>query len=731
MQTEHSAPTLNDKQQQAVDHVDGPLLILAGAGSGKTTVLIERVANMIERGVKPWQILAITFTNKAGGEIRERLEKRVGEQAADVWAHTFHSACVRILRRDIDRVGFTRSFSIYDADDSQRVLKAIMNEHNIDPNDCPPRAVLTEISKAKDQLLAPEQYAQLHDETAFEQTIAKLYKHYQKALRDANALDFDDILCHAVNLLLTNEDLLDYYRAKFRYIMIDEYQDTNHVQYLLASALADEHRNFCVVGDDDQSIYRFRGATVENILNFQEQYPDALVVRLEENYRSTGTILRAANGLIAKNSQRLGKTLWTSQGDGEKIAWHCVDNSDYEASTVCNLIMKAVGEGAKLREFAVLYRVNAQANKIEESLRRNAIPYRIVGGTRFFDRLEIRDMLAYLHVINNPQDTLRLLRIVNTPSRKIGQTSIDTAQALALQNGITLYEVLAKAYAYPELSRVQNAMINFTTMLGDLRDSELPLDELYDALLQKTKYCEFWEAKDDPKDKERANNARELKSSITAYIERCAEQGETPALSGFLEEVALFTDLETYDENSDAVVLMTVHSAKGLEFDRVMLVGLEENIFPSPRSVYEQVQLEEERRLCYVAVTRARKILHLFSAQSRMLYGQTTFNQPSRFISEIPQDCVTVHENRQTQPTIRDVYSPSRPTRSAIPAAKPSTPLPDFQPGMRVTHTAFGNGMVISARPMGGDCLLEIEFDDKGKKRLMAKSAMAYLSVGG
>jgi len=728
---------LNDKQHQAVNHVDGPLLILAGAGSGKTTVLIERIAKLVESGVKPYNILAITFTNKAAGEIKERLEKRIGEAAASIWAGTFHSICVRILRRDIDRLGFSRSFSIYDADDSQRVLKSIMKDFNIDQNDCPPRAVLSEISKAKDKLLSPYEYAQLHNETVFEEQIAELYKHYQQALCDANALDFDDIICHAVNLLLTNDDLLEYYREKFRYIMIDEYQDTNHVQYLLASMLADKYKNFCVVGDDDQSIYRFRGATVENILSFQEQYPDAFVVRLEENYRSTGTILRAANGIISQNSKRLGKTLWTSQSDGEKITRYCVDTGDSEGAMICNLVMEAVGDGAQLSEFAVLYRVNAQSRGIEDAFRRNAIPYRIVGGTRFFDRMEIRDMLAYLHVLNNPSDTLRLLRIVNTPSRKIGQTSIETAQNLATQDGLSLYEILSRAYAYPELSRVQNAMTKFITMMDGLRDSHLPLDELYDNLLNKTQICEYWESKEEPKDKERANNIRELKSSIVAYVERSVGEGEVPTLNGFLEEVALFTDLEEYDAAADSVVLMTVHSAKGLEFDRVIIVGLEENIFPSPRSTYEPESLEEERRLCYVAVTRARKHLHIFTAQSRMLYGQTTFNKPSRFIDEIPEDCLNVLDNRQfvgdAPPRIPQTEQRFRQngTHRSAPSTKPVQPLPDFQPGMRLAHTAFGNGMIISARPMGGDYLLEIEFDEKGKKRLMAKSAMQYLTVVG
>ena len=717
-------PELNERQRQAVAHTEGPLLVLAGAGSGKTTVLIERIAALIERGVQPWRILAITFTNKAAGEIKERLGKRLGDKASDVWAHTFHSACVRILRRDIERIGFKRGFSIYDADDSQNLLRAILKDRGIDDKEYPPRWLLQMFSKAKDQLLTPSQLAKLAEDER-EQTTADLFALYQRALREANAMDFDDILCHAVQLLLTCPDLLQSYQNRFEYIMIDEYQDTNHVQYLLASTLAAGRENLCVVGDDDQSIYRFRGATVENILNFQEQYPEAVTIRLEENYRSTGTILRAANALIAKNSRRLGKELWTKSGMGEAIVHIRAGDEANEALSVCSAIMKEVSGGASFRDFAVLYRLNAQSNTVEDALRRAAVPYRIIGGTPFFSTREVKDMLAYLFVIANPDDDLRLRRIVNVPARGIGAASLAAAEQTAAREGLSLYAAMSRADRFPDLSKGVKAMLGFAGLLNRLRDSALPLDALYQALLDGTRICEYWEAKPDPKDKERANNIRELKTSIAAYLSRT----EQPTLDGFLEEVSLFTDIERYDEGADAVVLMTIHSAKGLEFNNVFIVGLEENIFPGARSLAEPDQIEEELRLCYVAVTRARKRLTVTTAHRRMLYGQTTVNAPSRFLNELPEDCVVLQERQRPHPPQRSEQSPrSQYIRRA--AAPLPSPLPDFQPGMRITHKVFGNGLIAEARPMGNDCMLVIEFDQKGKKRLMAKSALSFIEMG-
>ena len=767
---------LNERQREAVLTTEGPLLLLAGAGSGKTTVLIHRIANLIRFGcasdsrecpdwiteadveqmeqalrlpgpmtpeiaarcalrpVAPWSIIAITFTNKAAGELKDRLEAMLGAQAQDIWAMTFHSACCRILRREIDRLGYTGRFTIYDTADSERVMKDVMHDAHIDERELPARLILNQISRAKDRMLFPEDYEKRATDYR-EQLVSRCYGDYQRRLREANALDFDDIILLTVKLLQDYEEVREAYQRKFRYVLVDEYQDTNNLQYLLTALLAGGYENLCVVGDDDQSIYRFRGATIENILNFENQFKNTKLIRLEQNYRSTKAILDAANAVIKNNRGRKGKTLWTKNEDGVGITLKRAVNEAEEANYVAGRIFAMKGSGS-YRDFAILYRTNAQSNALERAFKFNGIPYRIIGGTRFFDRAEVKDMLAYLWVINNRADNLRLLRVVNNPPRGIGAKTLETVDRLAEAAGLPLYLVLSDPYHYPALEKSAAKLMSFVLLIEEcaaLLDT-LSLPDFYDALVEKTGYAAMLEAKGDVESRTRLENVRELRSSLVGYVENHPDDA---SLNGFLEEIALYTDIEAYDASADAVVMMTMHAAKGLEFPHVFLVGMEEGLFPSLRCIGEQEEMEEERRLCYVAMTRAKKSLTVTCAQQRMLYGRTTANKVSRFVEEIPQECLAnpVQKQRQSPgPQPRQSaglpyppqHRPSRPFQSFATAATPKE-LPDYRPGDSVVHTAFGRGMVISVNKMGNDALLEIAFDGKGTKRLMARTASAHM----
>ena len=759
---------LNERQQEAVLATEGALLILAGAGSGKTTVLIHRIANLLKYGcasdsdelppgadeamlrlleqggpeaarfaamrpVEPWRILAITFTNKAAGELKERLSRMLGDQANDIWALTFHSACVRILRRDAQKLGFAENFTIYDTADSQSLVKRILKELDLDEKSFPPRTVLGEISYAKDAQLGPAAYKQFAAASSDyrRQKIALVYEEYMRRLFAANAMDFDDLIYFTVKLLQEHEDARDYWQRRFRYVLIDEYQDTNHLQYLLASTLAGGSGNICVVGDDDQSIYKFRGATIENILSFEDQYRGCRTIRLEQNYRSTGHILDAANAVIRNNVGRKGKELWTDKGSGLKIRQYTADNENEEAQYVASHLLSDFSQGANWRDSAVLYRMNAQSSQLEFALKRNGIPYRIVGGTRFFDHAEIKDMLAYLNVINTPADDLRLSRIINVPPRGIGERSAESARLLAAENGCSLFEILSHADNYPELSRAAMRMRLFANMIEELRAfaAENSPDALYDELLNKTGYLRLLQESDDDKDRTRAENVEELKSSMLSFMK---ESGDD-SLEGYLANVALYTDLDNYDRDADAVVLMTMHSAKGLEFPTVYLVGMEEGIFPGIRAIGEREEMEEERRLCYVAITRAKRQLYLLCARQRMLFGRTTANRASRFIDEIPEEHIEKnipkgYAYRDPSREMMFAHPRQEPKAHSIaaPAARPkpaARPVPDFALGDAVQHKAFGPGVITKLTPMGGDFLVEIHFEKVGPKKLMLRVA--------
>ena len=770
---------LNNMQRQAVLTTEGPLLLLAGAGSGKTTVLINRIANLMRFGrgsdsnqipdtvteedvlfleslegdlderqrwmadnlcavepAAPWSILAITFTNKAANEMKERLSMLLGPEAQDIWAMTFHSACCRILRRDIERMGYTRSFTIYDASDSERMIKEIIKDMGLDDKTFPAKYVLAAISRSKDRMLSPQEMLDRAESSGDIRAlhIAKAYEKYQTELKNNNALDFDDIIFIAVKLLQEHEDVRSYYQRKFRYILVDEYQDTNHMQYLLTALLAGGHENICVVGDDDQSIYRFRGATIENILEFESQYRGSRLIRLEQNYRSTQSILNAANSVIAHNLGRKGKRLWTSNGQGDSIINYEASDEGAEANYVAAQIIKG-SHKYKFSDFAILYRTNAQSNALEFAMKRNGIAYRVIGGTRFFDRAEVKDMLSYLCVINNRADDLRLKRIINNPPRGLGAKTIDTAVRMAEAEQIPLYNVVSDPYSYGPLEKSAMKLLQFSALIEDLArllEDGMSLPDFYDELLVRSGYVSMLESKDTPENKTRLENIRELKSSIQAYL----QNSENPTLAGFLEEIALYTDLEEYNQGDDAVVMMTMHSAKGLEFANVFLVGFEDGLFPGTRAIDDREEMEEERRLCYVAITRAKEHLTITHARQRMLYGRTAAALPSRFLKEIPEDCmVKKGALRSTSPNYSDwnsgsaypAYRPSLNTYSIPAVQKPQVPVLELSKGDMVRHAAFGRGMVLSVMKMGGDALLEIAFDDIGTKKLMAKAASAHM----
>ncbi len=763
---------LNDMQQKAVFKTEGPLLLLAGAGSGKTTVLINRIINLLRFGQgyeceyapeyageeelmklaaalndsdslddpeiealcavdapKPWEIIAITFTNKAAGELRDRLEAACGAAANDIWAHTFHTACTRILRRNIQRLGYSSNFTIYDDDDRKKVLSSVLKDMNYDPKRYDVKGIAAAISRAKDELVGPEEYAQSVEDDYYKKIVSRVYTAYQKELFTANALDFDDIIFKTVELLQTCGDVRAYYQRKFRYVLVDEYQDTNHAQYVLCSILAGGYENLCVVGDDDQSIYKFRGATIENILEFEHQYPSAVTIRLEQNYRSTSSILSAANSVIRRNTARKGKTLWTQNGEGTPVELYVGETQDDEGQFIARKIAEGVGAGEKLKSFTILYRNHALSNSIEQAMKRGGIPYRIVAGLRFFDRAEVRDMIAYLWVISNPADTVRLMRIINVPARKIGDRTVDTMVALAQQHGRTVFEIAEHCGDYPELSRSAAAISRFAELIHELRAmaEHTPLDELYDELVQKSGYAGYLEQLG-REGRMRLENVLELKSSILEYCEKTAE----PSLEGFLEEISLLSDVDSLDREADAVTMMTMHSAKGLEFDTVFLCGAEEGVFPSYRSMDDPEELEEERRLCYVAMTRARKRLYITSAKRRLLYGQSLYGKLSRFVDEIDpsflQRVGPRRPQRDAQTQIRPARMPERPSVTVAHTGEEKNVRLDFKAGEAIVHKAFGAGKIKNVTPMGGDLLLEIEFGENGVKLMMAKTASQYIT---
>ncbi len=776
--------SLNDKQREAVYTVNGPLLILAGAGSGKTTVLVNRLAYLIRYGdayrsdlvpedvseadlaamkaalsfphdelgsyltrfavaaPQPWQIMAITFTNKAAREIKARIGTIFGEdsaEASEIKSGTFHSICVQILRKYGDRIGYDRSFTICDTDDSKKQLQLCMKQLNIDDKLLPVKTVQNTISRAKDKLVGPEEYRTQVGADAKLRQIAAVYELYANKLKSQNLLDFDDIIMQTVRLLTECEDVRQTLQNRYKYICVDEYQDTNYAQLELTLLLSAKYRNIMVVGDDDQSIYKFRGAVIENILNFDKNYDHTAVIRLEENYRSTKTILNAANAVIARNSGRLGKTLWTAGDDGEKIVIKNLGNQNDEGRYVADMVLNGVKDGAKFRDFAVLYRMNSQSRSIEQAFTKSSIPYRMLGGMRFFDRMEVKDIIAYLALINNPNDDLRLRRIINTPRRGIGDKSIQIAEALAYEEGCPMLEFLRRAKRYSAISQATaNQMVAFVYMIDAFREAAATMlpSQLIELVMEQCGYNKMLADMTDLAERDdRMNNLGELISAAKSY----EESNDEPSLIGFLEDVALVSDVDKYDETADAVVLMTIHSAKGLEFPTVFLPGMEENIFPSFQTTFKDEEIEEERRLAYVAITRAKKQLYITHVRDRMMNGRSGSNALSRFAKEIPVELTEQAEEtpqeselRQLRQRpvkqkpvnyfVRETAAPS-PALTALkkPAAAAGTEA--FASGDRVKHVTFGEGTILSSKKMGADTLYEIAFDKVGTKKLMATYA--------
>lgn len=761
METEFAR--MNNRQREAVFCTEGPLLIIAGAGSGKTTVLVNRIACILKYGrayhsleardiskedidylkqclkekkfdderlklllavnpVPAWSIMAITFTNKAANEMKVRLAEMLGEQANDIWACTFHSACARILRRDIDKLdlGYTHSFTIYDTDDSIKILREIVNNEE---RSFVNKVALPQISHAKEKCLEPAAFMAMCGNDARLKKIAEIYAQYQERLRRANALDFDDIIRLTVKLFEKRPDVLEYYSRRFKYVLVDEYQDTNTMQYKLVSMLAGIHHNLCVVGDDDQSIYSFRGATIENILGFENQFKDTKVIKLEQNYRSTSIILDAANTVIANNTGRHEKKLWTQNGQGNKINVCALEDADAEAQYISAKILEDVKNGEKFSSHAILYRMNAQSGPIEKAFVHGGIPYRVIGGFRFYERQEIKDIMAYLYVINNQNDDMHFKRIVNVPKRGIGGATIDAAQAIAEREGIPLYDVFYnfRKYDFSKKASTISGLMSFFSQMSE-QTATLKPHELITQVIEKSGYLKFLES-DDSKDSE--NRIENLNTLITNAAGYENDQDE-PTLQGFLEETSLMTDIDNYDADADAVVMMTMHSAKGLEFPNVFITGMEDGIFPGMSSILNPDELEEERRLAYVGITRAKENLYLTYSRSRMIFGKTVHNHFSRFLTEIPDEYKEFEDKlrhfvpRDMQKARKHVV---RYDAGGIGISNGSKETETFRPGDSVTHNAFGTGMVISAKPMGNDTLLEIAFEKFGTKKLMANYA--------
>ncbi len=794
---------MNDMQFEAVVSVKGPLLILAGAGSGKTTVLVNRIVNLIRYGdayeseltykkveegdiikmkqfldgdntvlpeiedllrfdcVRPWNILAITFTNKAASELKSRIEAAVGEGGSDVFASTFHAFCSRILRKESLTLGFTSHFTIYDTDDSQRAMKQVMKALSIDEKTLGHKAILHEISRAKDSLISPDEYNKNAGNDRRAQLIGSAYKRYQALLQASDAMDFDDIIVYTVKLFRESSEILSYYQDRFKYIMVDEYQDTNHAQYILTKLLAEKYGNICVVGDDDQSIYRFRGATIRNILDFEKNFSDTKIIRLEQNYRSTAHILNAANNVISNNFERKGKELWTDNGEGDKIYCKTTYDEQAEAQFVANTITDSAASGKKWNDHVILYRMNAQSNNIERALVRSGIPYRIIGGHRFYDRKEIKDAIAYLSLIVNTSDDIRLMRIINEPKRGIGDSSIAAIRDIAYAQNMSMFEAIKSAKDFPSLSRSLPKLLSFAAMIERFRkESEtLPPHELLRLILNETAYIDSIAQNEPEKYEDRLANLDELASNLVRFFEENPEAG----LRNFLEDVTLMSDIDNYNADSDTVILMTLHSAKGLEFPVCFIIGMEEGVFPGVQSMYDPGNIEEERRLAYVGITRAKEKLYLVNAGTRMLYGSTSHNRLSRFVTEIPNELKHIDNDMayssgsafsnavsgysygsepsvearpfrsasasgndsfpkiNSSPSANSVFQSAASTISGI--QKNEAPLDSYKPGDTVNHKKFGIGVVVKADSVGNDVLLEIAFQETGTKKLMARMA--------
>ncbi len=721
----------NDKQREAILTTDGPILILAGAGSGKTTVVVNKIAYILEHNMaRPYEILAITFTNKAANEMKERIESLIGESADGMWIHTFHACCMKILRRYIHLLGYENDFVIYDTSDQKTLIKRCLKELNMDEKYFPVKGVMAEISSAKDDLMEPDSYCDIYANDFRKAKIGEIYYLYQKRLKEANALDFDDIIMQTVKLLSMDEDALKYYQKKFKYIFVDEYQDTNNSQYMLVSMLAAGYENICVVGDDDQSIYKFRGANINNILDFEKEFSGAKVIKLEQNYRSTQNILDAANSVIANNTGRKGKTLWTDNGIGDKVDIYPAENEYEEAEYIAKKIDSAVrAEGEKYSDCAILYRTNAQSRIIETTLSGYNIPYRVLAGLRFYDRKEVKDMLAYLRLIFNPNDNISLIRIVNEPSRKIGSASVEKIAQAAAERGISMFDAMEHAAEIESLSKIADKLHGFVSLIRGIQqksENALP-SAVLERILDESGYRAMLMGEMNVENQTKLENIGEFIASAFEY----EKESEEPSLSEFLERTSLVSDIDNYDADADSVVLMTLHSAKGLEFPYVFLCGMEEGLFPSSRSMYSEEELEEERRLCYVGITRAKRHLTISYAGRRTLYGGSQYSKASRFIDEIPAEYTNVLVEKKEKQTY-EVSESSGSNRRALfndifnkkvfdVRSKPVNV--DYAPGDIVQHRKFGRGMVLSVTPEGNDVRIEIAFDDVGTKNLMGAFA--------
>ncbi len=765
----NSWSNLNNKQLEAVVNTEGPLLVIAGAGSGKTTVIIHKIAHLMIYGrayfdtampdisdeeleildwyskgeieelppellgylsvepANPYNILAITFTNKAAAELKSRLSTKLGAKGEDVWASTFHSSCVKFLRRDIDRLGFERNFVIFDSADSQTLIKECMKDLNIDSKEFTPKAIAGAISQAKNELVTPEDYKAIFKNDFFKSVVGRIYAIYQNRLKKYNALDFDDLIMCTVKLFEENPDVLEYYQNKFRYILVDEYQDTNHAQYRLVSLLAARNKNICVVGDDDQSIYKFRGADITNILGFEDEFENAKTIKLEENYRSTQNILSAANEVISNNRGRKSKKLWTGNGAGELVTVYQASNEHDEAKFIADKIAELHSASGSFNDFAVLYRMNAESRVVEDTLLRNAIPYKVFGGLRFYDRKEIKDLTSYLRLIQNPQDNVAFSRIVNVPKRGIGDTTVDKLLAISDETGLGAFEIAQNAGDYPELSRSSSKLGLFTALIEGMiakKISGMGLEDFIKDVMCDSGMMSALEAENTVESRTRIEN---LKEFLTMVQETVKQEPETQ-LENLLENISLVSDLDNYDDEQETVTLMTLHSAKGLEFKNVFLVGMEEGIFPGMRSMNTQEEMEEERRLCYVGITRAKEKLFLTYAETRTLFGTTKYNMKSRFLKEIPKEYLNEEKYRSMNEDLFEYAGLKRPqmdtstfkTAPQKPSAATNAQSLDFDIGDRVLYRKFGEGTVLEAKALGADMFLKIKFDEVGEKNLMA-----------
>ena len=724
---------LNTNQKRAVMTTEGPLLVLAGAGSGKTTVLASRVAYILENGqTQPWQILAITFTNKAANEMKDRIEKYVGENVKDMWIGTFHSICVRILRGTIDRLGYTSDFAIYDSSDAKTLVKECIRELGFDEKEYPPKSIVSIISRAKNEMVMPEDFTSVFGNDFRMRKVSEIYDLYTKKLKLNNALDFDDLITKTVIVLKENEDLKEHYRRKFKYILIDEYQDTNNTQYELISLLANENSNVCVVGDDDQSIYKFRGANIDNILNFEKDYEGAVKITLDENYRSTSNILNTANAVIANNKKRMGKNLRTSKGDGEKITMYTGSSEKEEASFIAKEIQRIYKERNSYADCAVLYRTNAQSRAIEEAMMYEAVPYKVLAGQRFYDRKEIKDVMAYLKAVYNPSDSVSLKRIINEPKRKIGTATLEKINRHEIEEKRTFYDIISNIDLYDDLKSAAVRIKPFVKLISDLRvlANELPVDKFLDRVLADSGYIAMLENDKSVESQTRLENVEEFKNVAREFVTNPETSGK---LSEFIEKISLVSDIDGYDETDDCAVMMTIHSAKGLEFPVVFIAGLEEELFPSMRSYDDEEDIEEERRLCYVAITRAKEKLYMSRALNRFKYGASIPCEESRFMREVPIEYAedasgTMMRARNTLErnnivSVTPEFKMMKHSTASKEKHQPAMDAYDYRAGDRVRHRKFGDGTVVSSQAFGNDAIVVIDFDTVGTKRLMAAFA--------